>query len=121
MTRALDESKELAERMKRALLRGELDDFGTYLHQAWEVKKKFAANITTPHIDEMYNAARRLGALGGKVTGAGGGGYLLLYCSFRKRHIVAEQLEKMGGQVIGFGFEFRGLQTWQTNAQICYQ
>ena len=116
VTRALDENKELAEGMKRALLRGELDDFGAYLHRAWETKKRFAAQITNPHIDEMYDAARRLGALGGKITGAGGGGYLLLYCPFRKRHIIAGQLEKMGGKVIEFGFEFRGLQTWQINS-----
>lgn len=113
VTRALDESKELAETMKRALLRGELHDFGAYLHQAWEAKKKFASQITNPRIDEMYDAARRLGALGGKITGAGGGGYLLLYCPFRKRHVIAEQLEKIGGQVVEFDFEFRGLQTWQ--------
>ncbi|UCC65342.1 MAG: GHMP kinase [Anaerolineae bacterium] len=121
VTRALDENKNLAEQMKRALLRGELDDFGAYLHQAWEAKKRFATHITNPHIDQVYDAARRLGALGGKITGAGGGGYLLLYCPFRKRHIIAEQLEKMGGQVVGFGFEFRGLQTWQTDGQVCYQ
>jgi D-glycero-alpha-D-manno-heptose-7-phosphate kinase len=121
VTRALDESKDLAEQMKRALLRGELHDFGAHLHQAWEAKKRFATHITNSHIDEMYDAARRLGALGGKITGAGGGGYLLLYCSFRKRHIIAEQLEKMGGKVVEFGFEFQGVQTWQINRQICYE
>ncbi len=121
VTQALDETKDLADRMKRALLRGQLDDFGAYLHEGWQVKKKFATQITNPRIDEMYSAVRKLGVLGGKITGAGGGGYLLLYCPFRKRHIIAEQLEKIGGKVIEFGFEFRGVQTWHINGQVCHE
>lgn len=56
-----------------------LDEFGSLLHEAWTEKKKLAKGISNPHIDTMYESARRAGALGGKILGAGGGGYLLLY------------------------------------------
>jgi D-glycero-alpha-D-manno-heptose-7-phosphate kinase len=56
-----------------------LDEFGALLHEAWTEKKKLAKGISNPHIDSMYETARRAGALGGKILGAGGGGYLLLY------------------------------------------
>ncbi len=65
-----------------------------------------------PFIDEAYSEARRAGALGGKVTGAGGGGYMLFYCEFHKKHRVAERLTKMGAQVTEFAFEHDGLTTW---------
>ena len=108
----LDAIKETAILMKNALLLGRLDDFGALLHQAWQHKKKLAARITDSYIDELYDIARRHGALGGKISGAGGGGFLLLYCQFDKRHIVAEKLEEAGGQMVEFGFEPHGLQTW---------
>src|SRR6478752_1245549 len=63
-------------------------------------------------IDEAYAEARRAGALGGKVTGAGGGGYMLFYCEFQKKHRVADALTRMGGQVTEFAFEPDGLTTW---------
>jgi D-glycero-alpha-D-manno-heptose-7-phosphate kinase len=51
--------------------------------------------------------------LGGKISGAGGGGYMFFYCDFGKKHIVAEQLERVGAQVVGFNFDLHGPQTWQ--------
>jgi D-glycero-alpha-D-manno-heptose-7-phosphate kinase len=60
----------------------------------------------------MYHLARREGALGGKVSGAGGGGFLLVYCPYEKKHRVAAALEKFGGTVASFGFEPQGLQSW---------
>jgi D-glycero-alpha-D-manno-heptose-7-phosphate kinase len=108
----LDALKETTILMKNALLLGRLDDFGALLHQAWQHKKKLADRITDSTIDELYEIARRHGALGGKISGAGGGGFLLLYCQFDKRHIVAEKLEEAGGQMVEFGFEPHGLQTW---------
>jgi len=113
VVRALDELKALTTEMKNALLQGRLTSFGELLDHAWENKKKLAVQITNPHIDEMYEMARKYGALGGKILGAGGGGYLLLFCQFDRRHIVAEQLEKLGGQVVEFAFEGEGLQTWE--------
>ena len=74
---ALDETKNLAIAMKEALLRGELTEFGELLHSAWLHKKKFSDRITNPDINKMYEKAREAGALGGKLLGAGGGGYFL--------------------------------------------
>jgi D-glycero-alpha-D-manno-heptose-7-phosphate kinase len=113
VVRALDAQKEMAIQMKNALLQGHLDDFGHLLHQAWQTKKHLDPAITTPQIDEMYETARREGAIGGKILGAGGGGYLLLYCPFDRKHVVAAALEQLGGQVVDFGIELRGLQTWE--------
>jgi D-glycero-alpha-D-manno-heptose-7-phosphate kinase len=99
--------------MKNALLRNELDQFGDLLHEGWVHKRRLASAITNPGIDALYDIARENGALGGKLLGAGGGGYLLLFCEFDKRHVVAERLEAAGGQLVDFGFEKRGVQTWE--------
>jgi D-glycero-alpha-D-manno-heptose-7-phosphate kinase len=109
---ALDAMKELTVAMKNALLRDELDRFGALLHEAWEHKKRLDRGITSPEIDALYAEARRLGARGGKILGAGGGGYLLLYCPFEKRQEVARAMEALGGRPTRFAFEGRGLQTW---------
>lgn len=109
---ALDELKLIATDMKNALLQGRLDDFGALLHAGWENKKKLAQGVTTPEIDELYAIARQYGALGGKILGAGGGGYMLLYVPFNRRHIVAARLEETGGQTVPFGFSPRGQHTW---------
>ncbi len=111
--RAMSELKRIALDLKNALLKGRLDDFGALLHDAWLNKRKMASQISNPHIDELYAAARKSGALGGKISGAGGGGYMFFYCRFDKKHIVAEQLERLGAQVVDFNFDFYGLQTWQ--------
>ncbi len=110
---AMDELKKITTEMKNALLQKRVDDFGLLLHEAWINKKKMAKQITNTTIDALYETARQHGALGGKILGAGGGGYLLLYCDFDKKHIVAEELEKLGGQVVEFTFDWHGLQTWE--------
>lgn len=109
---ALDELKAITIEMKNALLQGRLNNFGEMLHHEWENKKKLSDRISNSHIDEMYEAARKSGAIGGKILGAGGGGYLLVFCAFDKKHIVAERLQKLGGQLVEFSFEPHGLQTW---------
>ncbi len=76
----LCQMKELAYAGRDSLMRGCIDEFGELLHEGWRLKKQLASGITNPVIDEGYRAARAAGALGGKITGAGGGGYLLLYC-----------------------------------------
>jgi len=98
--------------MKNALVRRRPDEFGALLHQAWTQKRRMSPKIATGFIDEAYAAARRAGALGGKVTGAGGGGYMLFYCEFRRKHRVAEVLARMGGEVTEFAFAAQGLTTW---------
>jgi len=113
---ALRQQKQLAVEMKNALLRRRLDDFGSLLHQAWESKKKLSTKISNERIDRLYDEARNHGALGGKITGAGGGGYMLLYCEFEKKHRVAEALKRMGVTPTEFAFEALGVQTWRTHA-----
>jgi D-glycero-alpha-D-manno-heptose-7-phosphate kinase len=111
--KAMEELKKITIELKNALLQARLDDFGRLLHEAWINKKKMARQITNDTIDTLYETARKHGALGGKILGAGGGGYLLLYCEFDKKHIVAKELEKLGGQFVEFTFEYHGLQTWE--------
>ena len=110
--RGLRLQKELAVEMQNALLQRRVDAFGDLLHEAWEAKRRLSPRIATPFIEEAYAEARRHGALGGKVTGAGGGGYMLFYCVFEKKHQVAEALVRLGAEVTEFAFEFDGLATW---------
>jgi D-glycero-alpha-D-manno-heptose-7-phosphate kinase len=116
-TEGLRMQKELAVEMKNALMRGRLDEFGDMLHQAWEQKKQLSPRISNEHLDEAYATARAKGAIGGKVTGAGGGGYMLLYCRFDKKHRVAEALRAMDVVPTEFAFEFHGLETWRINSE----
>jgi D-glycero-alpha-D-manno-heptose-7-phosphate kinase len=111
--KALGDLKDLTIEMKNLLLRGELNEFAEMLHVAGEHKKKVNPLVSTSFMDELYNESRKKGVIGGKVLGAGGGGYLLLYCPIQKRADVIERLEKMGGSIVSFSFDFRGLQVWQ--------
>ena len=112
---AMRNLKGIAIEMKNALLRRRLNEFGELLHYAWENKKRMSDKISNPEIEEMYEEARKAGALGGKISGAGGGGYMLLYCQFEKKHKVAERLKKMGGTIVDFAFDPYGLQTWRVD------
>ena len=98
--------------MKRALLVGDIDAMGELLHQAWENKKKLDHAISNTHVDKLYQLARKEGAIGGKMPGAGGGGYFLLLTRFDRKHRVSAVLEKHGGQVVPFQFERRGMTAW---------
>jgi len=104
--------KELAVTMKDALLRGQLTQFGELLGTAWECKKQMSPRITTPKIDEAYAEAMAHGAIGGKITGAGGGGYMMFYCRPGTRHRVTHRLQTMGLQEAEFAFDHEGLRTW---------
>lgn len=105
--------KRLAHDMKGALVRGEVDALGHLLNEAWQQKKRMSERITTPLIDDAVEKALSLGALGGKVTGAGGGGHLIFICQFERRHIVAEELTRMGLSVSEFTFSDEGIVTWR--------
>jgi D-glycero-alpha-D-manno-heptose-7-phosphate kinase len=105
--------KQLAVAMKSALLRGKLGEFGELLGEAWREKQKLSPMIATPRIQEAFDIALRNGAISGKVTGAGGGGYILFYCDFKKKHRVANALERFGVTTAEFSFEPRGLTTWR--------
>jgi len=115
-TEGLHAQKRLAQDMKNALMRRNLSEFGELLHCAWIAKKRMSDRISNPLIDELYEVARSHGAMGGKITGAGGGGYMIFYCQFEHRHKVAAALNKMGATTVDFAFELRGLQTWRVNA-----
>jgi D-glycero-alpha-D-manno-heptose-7-phosphate kinase len=108
----LQVQKELAVEMKNALLQGNLAEFGALLDRAWAYKKMMSPKITNDHIDELYDEAMRQGALGGKVTGAGGGGYMLLYCHYDTKHKVRAALGALGAEAIDFQFDHAGLTTW---------
>lgn len=110
---AMRDIKQQALDMKRALLLGDARGFGKLLDVAWHSKKQMADEITNPVIDEMYSEAKKAGALGGKVSGAGGGGYMIFYCETGRKHKVAERLEQLGGEVVDFKFEPFGLQRWR--------
>lgn len=109
---ALHATKQLALEMKTALLQGKLDRLGELLHEGWEQKRHFASRISSPEIEKLYEVARQHGALGGKVLGAGGGGFMMLYCDFERKHEVAREIERLGGRPSGVAFEPEGLQTW---------
>jgi D-glycero-alpha-D-manno-heptose-7-phosphate kinase len=104
--------KELALAMKAALLTGALPEFGTLLGEAWEQKKRMSPLIANDRINELYELALCKGALGGKITGAGGGGFILLFCDFAKKHRVIDALEFAGADIIEFAFDIKGLTTW---------
>ena len=71
-----------------------------------------SSKITNPQIDMLYDEAIKAGALGGKLLGAGGGGYLLMYCPYNVRHKAAARMEQAGGQLADWNFELRGAQSW---------
>ncbi len=113
---AMQQLKGLTVAMKNALVCGRLEDFGSLLHDAWLSKKQMADQITNPTVDEIYEEARKCGALGGKISGAGGGGYMYFFCPRETRHRVAARLDSMGVDLTRFAFEPQGVQTWETTA-----
>ncbi len=98
--------KKLALEARDCLTNGDLDDFGALLDETWQMKKQLASKISTNLIDEAYQAAKDAGALGGKIAGAGGGGYLLLYCRPELQPRVRAALRLL--PELPFGFERAG-------------
>ena len=88
--------------------------FGGFLNEGWNLKKKFASSVTSPEIEALYDTALANGAIGGKVTGAGGGGFMYLFCKFDKKHDVIKAVKDIGGVVYDFSFDLEGCQTWRT-------
>jgi D-glycero-alpha-D-manno-heptose-7-phosphate kinase len=96
----------LAEQMREALLRNDLGGFGEVLHAGWTEKRKLASGITKPCIDEWYERARAHGAIGGKILGAGGGGFLLLYAPAERHPEICEALPEL--RPVDFRFSLQG-------------
>ena len=98
--------KELGVRSRRALEHGTPSEFGALMHEHWEHKRKRSAGMSNPRIDEWYDLGRKNGAVGGKLVGAGGGGFLMFYAENRD-HLRAA-MEKAGLEEVRFRFDFDG-------------
>ena len=109
---AMHNLKEQAHQMKDSLLRGELTKIGEILHFGWQNKKQMAASISNTLIDSIYDTALAHGANGGKISGAGGGGFMFFFCPGITKIKVARAIESFGGKVQPFKFTQQGLTTW---------
>ena len=110
---AMHKVKSEAYRIKNLLLKNELGQLGIALNDSWMYKKQMAKSISTSEIDEIYDTAISHGALGGKISGAGGGGFMLFYCPDIVKYKVAKVLEeKYNGKIYNVEFVEKGLTTW---------
>ena len=99
--------------MKECILRGDFDGVVASMRKGWESKKRSATTVSNLHIDEIYNAAINAGALAGKVSGAGGGGFMMFFVPPEKRMDVVRALEGFNGQVSNCHFTKHGTQAWK--------
>jgi D-glycero-alpha-D-manno-heptose-7-phosphate kinase len=109
---AMHQLKQQAQRMKEAILKGRLNDIGEILDFGFQQKRQMAEGISNPLLEEIYETAKKAGATGGKISGAGGGGFMIFYCPVNTKYKVLEQLEKFGGQHRNYQFTEHGLKTW---------
>ena len=107
---SMHQIRKAAEQMQDALVKGNFRAFAALLHQGWEAKKKLSEGISNSLIDEAYSAALQSGALGGKITGAGGGGFLLLFCEEPQQPKVREAMARLNIREMGFEFDLQGAQ-----------
>ncbi|GAB6039232.1 hypothetical protein JCM15519_37910 [Fundidesulfovibrio butyratiphilus] len=114
---ALHQVKGMAFRMRDILEgSGDIREIGRLLDESWQNKKRFATNVSNPDIDAYYDKARACGALGGKITGAGGGGFLLVFAEPDRQEAISHDLTAMGLQELVFEFERGGSQLTLDNA-----
>jgi D-glycero-alpha-D-manno-heptose-7-phosphate kinase len=109
---AMHHLKEQARMMKEALLKGRLHEIGEILDYGFQQKRQMAANISNSLIEEIYEASKKAGATGGKISGAGGGGFMIFYCPANTRYKVIETVESFGGYCKNYQFTKHGLTTW---------
>lgn len=102
----------LSYEMRNNLLRGRLLEFGQLLDKAWQFKRQFSEKISSSHLDQIYANAKEYGAIGGKLLGAGGGGFFLFYAPPFRKHELISHLDSTGMKVRPFRFEAQGLQAW---------
>ncbi len=110
---AMHQLKAIAYQMKQALLLGRIAEVGAILDAGWEQKKRTASSVTTPELDAVYNAAKAAGAYGGKVSGAGGGGFMMFLVDPRRRQHVVRALEGAPGRIFASGLTSRGAMSWR--------
>lgn len=108
----IESNVQLTFEMRNYLLKGKLYDFGKALHKAWELKKSFSSKISNPILDNFYEGAIQNGAIGGKLLGAGGGGYFLFYVQPFDKLKLMSWLESKNLKYTPFVFEDKGLQSW---------
>ena len=110
---AMHRIKQSAIDMKLALLQGDMQGFARIMGQAWEDKKKMADTITNPMIQEAFDVAMEAGAISGKVSGAGGGGFIMLMVPPERKYLVTQALSKLPGRVVPFQFTEKGAIAWK--------
>ncbi len=105
--------KDQAIRLKEALLQGKIEVVGDLLYEGWLYKKQMAKSISNPYIEEVIEAALKAGARGAKISGAGGGGFLLLFVDIDQRYQVMKILKNFKGEIVNFCFIDKGLEVWE--------
>ncbi|MCX8197369.1 MAG: hypothetical protein N3G80_03595 [Candidatus Micrarchaeota archaeon] len=109
----LKKIRDLAYEMKNALIAGDTKRLGEALHSSWEEKRRLPG-VSNPEIDRIYDVARKHGAYGGKLCGAGGGGFLFIVCDVSERKRITNALAKEGARFVNFDFDFEGMVSWRT-------
>ena len=99
-------TKDLGLRSKDALIQGNTTKFGELMHEHWEHKKSRSTGMSNQFIDDVYNLALKSGAVGGKLVGAGGGGFLMFYANDKEK--LRAQMSKLGLEEVRFHFDFEG-------------
>lgn len=113
---AMQDLKDVAHSMRNIIESNnlnQLNEFGELLHKGWLAKKSLSTKISNRNIENFYLTSRKFGVLGGKLLGAGGGGHLLLFSDSNKKHIVIQELERIGGVIVNFHFNPKGLEVWE--------
>ena len=110
------ENVKLSYDIRNHIIRGKLDQFGECLNRSWMLKRNFSPQITNSQIDEIYNGAIKNGATGGKLLGAGGGGYFVFYVPPFKKHKLTSYLQSKNLTLQPFRFEPTGLQAWSSRS-----
>jgi D-glycero-alpha-D-manno-heptose-7-phosphate kinase len=109
---AMHQLKHQAQLMKEALLKGKLNEIGEILDFGFQQKRQMAEGISNPLMEDIYETAKKAGATGGKISGAGGGGFMIFYCPINTKYKVIQSLDKFGGQHRSYQFTEHGLKTW---------
>lgn len=109
---AMHQLKQQSQRMKEALLKGRINEIGEILDFGFQQKRQMAEGISNPLIEEIYESAKKAGASGGKISGAGGGGFMTFYCPDNTKYAVIDELTRFGGYVKNYQFVNHGLTSW---------
>jgi D-glycero-alpha-D-manno-heptose-7-phosphate kinase len=109
---AMHHLKQQAQMMKEALLKGRLNEIGEILDFGFQQKRQMAEGISNKMMEDIYESAKKSGATGGKISGAGGGGFMIFYCPKNTKYAVMESLSKFGGYCKPYQFVDHGMTSW---------